>query len=69
MRLYTNRMSNPNPVSCKQVQNLDLAFFVKMLKFINFIKMNFIKMSFFFTLLSIGFYCQIMDCELKKQTV
>ena len=58
-------MSNPNPVSCKQVQNLHLVF-IKISEFINFKKANFIKMS----LLSFyNFYCQIMDFESTKQIV
>ena len=37
-------MLNPNPVSRKQMQNLDL-FFIQISLFINFIRTNFIKMS------------------------
>ena len=37
-------MLNPNPVSRKQMQNLDLVF-IQMSPFINFIRTNFIKVS------------------------
>ena len=63
-------MLNPNPVSWKQMQNLDLVF-IQMSLFFNFIRTDFIKMSLccFISFLLWNPGCEIVDCELLKQIV